>query len=58
MAPKSEEIMDGPGDWGLEWGGVSAVRNDTADAQSSVESLRNYRQSDRSLPCPMVEFKA
>jgi hypothetical protein len=42
------------------WNGaaLSATRDDIAYAQSSVESLRNYRQTDRSLPCPMVEFKA
>jgi hypothetical protein len=59
MAPKSEEIMEGPGDWGLEGSfACPAVLYDPVTPKTrGVVTI--YRKGFAfPLPCPPVEFKA
>jgi hypothetical protein len=59
MAPKSEEIMEGPGDWGLE-GGLPGRRSYTTPSTPKTRGVVTiYRKGfAHPLPCPMLEFKA
>jgi hypothetical protein len=57
IAPKREEIMQGPGEWGLNGESASFGKAIPIDAIDYVESLRPSWVAPRRVPCRSGEFK-